>query len=444
MNSLAISGPLSRGRYALAVAALVALKVAVDIAVFRALTGQLISPDAALDPWLSGRAPGLALGARLLLVGVIDLPFLWIGLTLSCRRAADAGLHPLVGILFLVPLLNCLVGMLLSVLPPQTAGAAAPARDGVGMQHLLTSAAAGAAVAIAMMLVAALLLRDYGAALFVGAPFALGVVTGFRFNRGQPRSRLATVWATQLALGLVGGALIAFALEGVVCLIMAYPLAAPVAALGGALGAHLAAAPTAGAAHLACMLLAWPLLCGAELPARHTPLRAVTTTVEIDAPPEVVWPQVTGFAELPPPSEWAFRLGIAYPQRARIAGTGVGAVRYCEFSTGPFVEPVTAWEPPSRLAFDVASTPPPMHEWSPYQTVHAPHLISTLRSRHGEFRLVALPGGRTRLEGTTWYELALFPQAYWTVWSDALIHAIHRRVLEHIARRAEADHAGAL
>ena len=120
--------------------------------------------------------------------------------------------------------------------------------------------------------------------------------------------------------------------------------------------------------------------------------------------------------------------------RARLTGTGVGAVRRCEFSTGPFVEPITAWEEPSRLAFDVSEQPPPLHEWSPYRRVHAQHLLDTLRSRRGEFRLVALAGGRTRLEGRTYYQLSMEPQNYWVFYADALIHQIHRRVLAHIAR----------
>jgi hypothetical protein len=36
--------------------------------------------------------------------------------------------------------------------------------------------------------------------------------------------------------------------------------------------------------------------------------------------------------------------------------------------------------------------------------------------------------------GSTWYELDLAPQAYWSIWSDLLVHRIHRRVLEHIRR----------
>jgi hypothetical protein len=167
--------------------------------------------------------------------------------------------------------------------------------------------------------------------------------------------------------------------------------------------------------------------------------RMVLTSMVIDAPPERVWPRVVGFDEIPEPPVWYFRLGLAYPLRARIDGEGPGAVRFCEFTTGAFREPITAWEAPSRLAFDVASQPPPLQEWSPYSRVYAPHQQNYFRTTRGEFRLVALPGGRTRLEGRTWYTLRIYPAAYWTVIADRIIHDIHNRVLRHIARRASAS-----
>jgi len=136
----------------------------------------------------------------------------------------------------------------------------------------------------------------------------------------------------------------------------------------------------------------------------------VVSTVEIDAPPEVVWEHVIGFDELPEPRRFLFRTGVAYPTKAHLEGEGVDAVRYCEFSTGSFVEPITVWDPPRRLAFDVAAQPPPMTEWSFHGEVDAPHLEGFLHCLRGEFRLVPLPGG---------------------------IHAIHLRVLEHIRDRAE-------
>ncbi|MCA8943277.1 MAG: hypothetical protein KDB80_12010 [Planctomycetes bacterium] len=74
---------------------------------------------------------------------------------------------------------------------------------------------------------------------------------------------------------------------------------------------------------------------------------------------------------------------------------------------------------------------------SPYARIHPPHLDGTLRSLRGEFRLEQLGGARTRLVGTTWYVLDIGPRSYWRLWSDALIQAIHSRVLRHIARLAE-------
>jgi hypothetical protein len=112
-------------------------------------------------------------------------------------------------------------------------------------------------------------------------------------------------------------------------------------------------------------------------------------------------------------------------------------VRRCEFSTGAFVEPISAWDEPRRLAFDVTAQPPALRELSPYGTIGAPHLGGAFRARRGEFRLIALPHGRTRLEGSTWYELDMAPAVYWRPWTDALVHAIHLRVLRHVKRLAE-------
>ena len=124
---------------------------------------------------------------------------------------------------------------------------------------------------------------------------------------------------------------------------------------------------------------------------------------------------------------------------ARIVGTGVGATRYCDFTTGSFVEPVTVWEEHRRLGFDITAQPAPMREWSPYRDVNPPHLDGYFRATHGEFRLIPLPGGRTRLEGRTQYVVSLFPQAYWTLPTGRLVAAIHERVLRHIKAIAEEE-----
>lgn len=64
--------------------------------------------------------------------------------------------------------------------------------------------------------------------------------------------------------------------------------------------------------------------------------------------------------------------------------------------------------------------------------VNAPHLEGFLLSRASEFNLDALPKGRTRITGITWYEHNMRPVTYWRMWSNQIIYTIHLRVLSHI------------
>ena len=235
--------------------------------------------------------------------------------------------------------------------------------------------------------------------------------------------------------------MIVFALEGAICLVMAAPIGYFLAFLGGMVGYAIQCRPWSMEHNplvLLVLAVTLPGLMAAESAASQEPdLMEVCSVVEIDAPPDQVWEQVISFPELPEPDDWVFHTGVAYPVRAEINGRGPGAERRCVFSTGAFVEPIDVWDEPHRLAFRVAEQPEPMREWSPY-TIHPPHLHGYLVSRRGEFRLTALDDGRTRLEGTTWYTNRMWPAFYWRLWSDAIIHRIHLRVLNHIKGLAEA------
>jgi hypothetical protein len=234
--------------------------------------------------------------------------------------------------------------------------------------------------------------------------------------------------------------LIVFGIEGLGCLIMLLPLALPVALMGAALG-YACQRQNLGLDSsrriIGVMLAVLPMLMGAESAASApVPLLMVVSSVEIDAPPAVVWRHVVDFPALPEPTEWVFRAGVAYPMRATIDGVGAGAIRHCVFSTGAFIEPIEVWNAPRLLRFSVVSNPPPMREWSPWR-IHPPHLDGFLISEAGQFRLIELPGGRTRLEGTTWYRHHMWPASYWRLWSDYLIHRIHLRVLDQVKMLSE-------
>ena len=240
-----------------------------------------------------------------------------------------------------------------------------------------------------------------------------------------------------MTLGFVAGVLLLTAIEGALCLLMATPLALGIGIMGAEIGRNIARRDPGPTRHAAFALLLLPGVATANADRVPTPLREVRSAIVISAPPEVVWQNVIALPPLPLPSELVFRAGIAYPVQARIEGRGVGAVRFCEFSTGAFIEPITRWEPARRLAFDVVAQPSPLTEWSPYAGVAPPHLDGYINARRGEFRLIPLPDGRTRLEGSTWYELEIFPAGYWAIFGDAFIGRIHGRVLRHIQRVSE-------
>lgn len=224
--------------------------------------------------------------------------------------------------------------------------------------------------------------------------------------------------------------------EGAICLLMALPLVAGAVVVGGALAFWMDMLTKSGSRLLAMIWFVTCLLIfvflWSEAQASNDSLLKVSTTIEIDASPETVWRNVIAFELLPEPEEWLFKTGIAYPIQARIEGEGVGAIRYCEFSTGSFVEPITVWDAPHLLAFDVTENPEPMKELSPWGDINPSHIEGYMVSRKGQFELERLPGDRTRLTGTTWYEHGLGPEWYWTLWSDWIIHKIHLRVLGHI------------
>ena len=381
----------------------------------------------------------------------LSLPFLYVGVMLTLARLRSARMSGGWVLLFVVPVVKLVFFAVLCVVPGRRApsGEADEVRAAAGRPAVSAMAAAGWAVLLATGMSAGLVwvgaqwLQTYGWALFVGSPFAIGFVTTWVYTWRREASLMACLWVTWGALLAGGAVLLAAAFEGVVCLVMAAPLAAFLGSVGSATAWAVrrswgGAASPSGPPSLAMVLI--PLSMGLEqwLP-QPSPVRPVHTVLEVDAPPSVVWRHVVTFSELEPPTEWMFRIGLAYPVRAEMHGTGVGAVRRCHFSTGPFVEPITVWDEPRRLAFRVESNPEPMQEWTPYRAIHPPHLEGHFQSRAGEFLLEPLPGGRTRLQGTTWYEHGLWPDVYWRGWSDVIIHAIHGRVLRHVKALAEAD-----
>lgn len=311
--------------------------------------------------------------------------------------------------------------------------------EGKNYRRIALAIGLPAATGLLMVFICVNLLWQYSIALFLITPFLVAMMSVIICGYKKQVSFKRAMGIASLALLTLLFGLLFFGIEGMGCIIMV----SPIAFLSGFLGMLIGYAIVDRVANrgpaiviiVACLVPVFSFV-EAKTTVEPEPI-AVTTSIEINAPPEIVWKQVVAFPVLAPPTEFMFRHGISYPISARIEGTGKGAIRYCNFSTGSFVEPITDWDEPRLLAFSVKQSPPPMTEWS-FWDIDAPHLHDFFQSKHGQFRLVALPGGRTRLEGTTWYVHRIRPEFYWKFWSNSIIHSIHERVLEHIKKNAEA------
>jgi uncharacterized membrane protein YhaH (DUF805 family) len=471
-NLFTLQGSVDRREYLWVGVILTLVKYAVEALTAYVTTGLAYTPLEFFSPLMSSRLPFIEAGGAWLGWAWLlwTIPFVWIAVAMTFRRAKDARITPWISMLILVPVANIITMLAMAYAPsayrrkrqvasestsvePEASPWSPPATDTtpaiplpVGPeQSAVLSAFAGLAVGtlytLLIIAVCTLLLQTYGAALFFGAPIVAGTATGYLFNRHEMRS----VWST-LSLGLLlscGSAtlLLLFGLEGAICIIMALPLLAPLTLVGTLIGREIASNSDRNLRRddrgMLGALLLLPFVATVEpLVAGPVPL-VVTTSIDIQATPQEVWDVVVAFPDIEAPPAWYFRWGIAAPERARIEGHGVGAVRHCEFTTGSFVEPITVWDEPRRLAFDVTEQPAPMFELSPYRHLHPPHLDISFRSTKGEFRLEALPNGGTRLIGTTWYELDIAPHPYWQWWTGWIVHRIHSRVLEHIKVVAE-------
>ena len=392
----------------------------------------------------------------LLTMLVVSLPFIWVGVVLTIRRLRAAGLPAWLVVLFFAPYLNLLFFLALCIYPSQRTDDLRQSLR-IGGNHILNRiipenkwGSAAMAVAISSALGAAAtalsvnVLATYGWGVFVALPFCMGFFSVLLYGYHRPRSLGGCLGVALLSVALLGGLLLGLAVEGGVCLLMAAPIGSILALMGGAVGYTIQRRHWDLLQHRAtfgAILLFVPLVMGTEvLKSQQPPPLQVTTQIEINAPPEIVWQYLTSFPTLPPPTEWPFRVGIAYPIRSTLRGSGVGAQRECQFSSGQFIEPIQVWKQNQRLEFSISGEPLVMEELSPYGHIHTRHIDGQyFQAQDATFVLSQLPGGHVLLRGTSRYQNRMWPVAYWRLWSDAIVHRIHLRVFQHIKRLAEAQ-----
>jgi uncharacterized membrane protein YhaH (DUF805 family) len=374
-----------------------------------------------------------------------SLPFIWFGTVLCVKRLRNARIPSWLVILFFIPFVNFILFIILSVIPEK---GYTSAKENSLLSRIIPNSKYGSAVfsvgvvlLVSLALTALLInyLEDYGWSLFVGIPFFLGFGSVLIYGYHKPLSYRQAMGVSLSSILFFNLIVFILAFEGIICIIMGFPILLLVAWIGASIGYAIHDSQKSISVNtLVAPVLLIPVFALLErYDNNKPPTVSVRTEIVVNASKQDVWNELVAFSKIDEPPQLLFRAGIAYPTHAEIEGKGVGAIRQCHFTTGTFVEPITIWEEPNLLEFGVLDQPPPMMELSIYQDLKIAHLDGYFKSVKGQFKLEELANGQTLLIGTTWYHHDIWPSLYWKAWSDFILHTIHTRVLTHIKKESE-------
>ena len=230
-------------------------------------------------------------------------------------------------------------------------------------------------------------------------------------------------WALTSLLAPLGAYLVIR--EGLVCLIIAFPILFA-GGLAGVLLGRIWFRPRLAKLNLSVFpLLVLAIL--AEGKFRTERQDVVTDQLVIQAKAGEVWKHVVAFPPITaPPDHWLNMVGLPTPVATTCDGPYVGADRRCIFSGDlVFKETVTEIVPEHLLTFDIVEQPPD------------PELIGHLTLHRGQFELKDNGNGTTTLIGRSWYTLNMRPRWYFDWWTRDITRHVHLRVMEHIKTLSE-------
>ena len=256
----------------------------------------------------------------------------------------------------------------------------------------------------AVVLIAGFLLLHLGAVGYGLSFFLLfPVVVGFTIGTHPRRER---DWGS-LILGSVifFGFLLAGALEGVLCVAMAFPIFLVSLLVGWLCRNRFITGtrpPRKTSDHL--LVSVTPLLIlllADQLEGWVLPASAVVTiesSVLLDYPAPLVFDQVKSMRKLDAEKPWGIWLGLPAPHSCELLADTVGARRYCRFDNGHIVAEITKYDHGKLLEMDVIDYTLTGREW--FQFVDATYSFARV-------------DGQTKITRTSSYRSTLRPRWYW-------------------------------
>ncbi len=271
-------------------------------------------------------------------------------------------------------------------------------------------------------------------------PFAFGALVTFLGFKLVGPSTFWRIWAPLIVITLGFFISIITDLEAILCVIVAVPIMAPSAMIGGIIMAFLLK-KSSGNLQVSFIAL---------LPFLSAPLEniwqkphqqvAITDTIEINATPEQVWAEIVSVPAIQSeelPSQWIYLLDFPKPIAAEIDHHGVGGKRLATFERDvSFFEVVTEYKPNKKLSFTIEADP----EFIPH-TAFDQHIIVGGRFYDvldGSYTIETTKTG-CKLILTSNHRLSTPFNSYAGIWSKWTMNQIQSSILTVIKNRAESS-----
>jgi hypothetical protein len=272
-------------------------------------------------------------------------------------------------------------------------------------------------------------------AFVVLVPLAMGFATMMPNRSPTPGEAIFLPW---IAVALGNACALVIGWEGVICVVLLTPAMLVMSSFGGLIAYALRRSKLRDAAGALVVL---PFAVG-PLESRFEPpvdVRRVTSQIEIDAAPDVVWSQIESVPEIRPdeqPPALYLAIGFPRPLSAVIDRPGAGGVREARFEGGVlFLEKVTDWQPGRRLSFTIDAQEHliPPTTLDEHVTIGGPYFDVLT----GTYEIEPLENGRVRLHLASELRVSTNFNFYAGWWADVIMGSIQENILEIVKARAE-------
>ncbi|MFY0652938.1 MAG: polyketide cyclase [Cyclobacteriaceae bacterium] len=260
-------------------------------------------------------------------------------------------------------------------------------------------------------------LVEYGATFFMIFPLASG------FTIGTHDKRKRGVYSLALALLIFFGFLLAGALEGLICVLMALPIFLLMMYFGYRVQRKLMKNEPSDSGKaiitISPLLLLIVINPIEQMILPEPTIETIETAITLDYAPEIVFDAVKEMDKLDAEKPIGLILGLPSPFKCELESNEVGAKRNCLFENGKIVAEITKYEKGKTLEMDVIDYTLTGREW--FEFVDASYTFEAVNEQ-------------TIITRTSSYKSVLNPRFYWKPLETWGIEQEHTFVLNSLKK----------